>query len=92
MACENDKCEKYGMHHEYKDGVEIRKCQFCASDNQPERSKREDSEEVVIRNRLCQNCMFPGIDNQICKACGQIINRPEMRYSEHDGNIVSEVQ
>jgi hypothetical protein len=34
MACENDKCEKYGMHHEYKDGVEIRKCQFCELEDQ----------------------------------------------------------
>jgi hypothetical protein len=42
MACESDKCEKYGMHHEYKNGVEIRKCQFCKCDDQPERSKRED--------------------------------------------------
>jgi hypothetical protein len=42
MACENDKCEKYGMHHDYKNGVEVRKCQFCESDDQPERSKRED--------------------------------------------------
>jgi hypothetical protein len=32
MACENDKCEKYGMHHDYKNGVEVRKCQFCESD------------------------------------------------------------
>ena len=42
MACENDKCEKYGMHHEYKNDVEIRKCYLCECDNQPERSKRED--------------------------------------------------
>jgi hypothetical protein len=37
MACENDKCEKYGMHHDYENDVEIRKCQFCLIDNQPER-------------------------------------------------------
>lgn len=32
MACESDKCEKYGMHHDYENGVEIRKCQFCEKD------------------------------------------------------------
>ena len=37
MACENNKCEKYGMHHDYENGVEIRKCEFCKRDNQPER-------------------------------------------------------
>lgn len=42
MACESDKCEKYGMHHDFVNGVEVRKCQFCMND-QPERSKREDS-------------------------------------------------
>jgi hypothetical protein len=42
MALENEKCEKYGMHHDFENGVEIRKCQFCERDNQPERSKRED--------------------------------------------------
>ena len=47
MACENDKCEKYGMHHDYKCGVEVRKCQFCQIDNQPERSKREDTVKWV---------------------------------------------
>ena len=45
MACENDKCSKYGMHHEYKNGVEIRKCQFCDRDDQPERLKRSDTED-----------------------------------------------
>lgn len=43
MACESDKCEKYGMHHDFINGVEVRKCQFCMND-QPERSKREDLE------------------------------------------------
>lgn len=33
MACENDKCEKYGLHHDYKDGVEIRKCSACKRDD-----------------------------------------------------------
>jgi hypothetical protein len=42
MACESDKCEKYGMHHDYKNGVETRKCLSCQKDDQPERSKRED--------------------------------------------------
>lgn len=32
MACENDKCDKYGMHHDFKDGVEVRKCEFCSRD------------------------------------------------------------
>jgi len=42
MACERDKCEKYGMHHDYENGLEVRKCQFCIEDDQPERSKRKD--------------------------------------------------
>jgi hypothetical protein len=29
MACESDKCEKYGLHHDYENGVEIRKCHMC---------------------------------------------------------------
>jgi hypothetical protein len=33
MACENDKCEKYGLHHEYKDGIEIKKCHACKKDD-----------------------------------------------------------
>lgn len=33
------------MHHEYKNGVEIRKCQFCDRDDQPERLKRSDTED-----------------------------------------------
>jgi hypothetical protein len=32
MACESDKCEKYGLHHDFKDGIEIRKCFACARD------------------------------------------------------------
>lgn len=32
MACESDKCEKYGMHHDYEDGVEVKRCQFCQRD------------------------------------------------------------
>lgn len=32
MACENDKCDEYGMHHEYKDGIEVSKCQYCKFD------------------------------------------------------------
>lgn len=32
MACESDKCEKYGLHHEYKDGIEVRRCFACESD------------------------------------------------------------
>lgn len=47
MACESDKCEKYGLHHDYKDGVEIRKCFACERD-QPERSKREDNSLTTI--------------------------------------------
>ena len=43
MACENDKCEKYGMHHDYKRGIETRKCHFCEKDNQPERLNPEDA-------------------------------------------------
>lgn len=42
MACESDKCDKYGMHHDYKNGVEIRKCIFCIKDNQPERASGWD--------------------------------------------------
>lgn len=42
MACENDKCAKYGMHHDYKNGVKIRKCQFCIRDDPPEPNKPED--------------------------------------------------
>lgn len=42
MACENDKCEKYGLHHDYENGVEIRKCHLCERDNQPERLNPED--------------------------------------------------
>ena len=49
MACENDKCDKYGLHHDYQDGVEIRKCFACERDNQPERSKREDSSIEEMR-------------------------------------------
>ena len=45
MACESDKCEEFGMHHEYENGVEIQKCQFCRMKyNQPERAKRSDAE------------------------------------------------
>ena len=32
MACESDKCEKYGLHHEYENGIEISKCFFCHRD------------------------------------------------------------
>jgi hypothetical protein len=32
MACESDKCEKYGLHHDYEDGVEVRKCFACEND------------------------------------------------------------
>ncbi len=32
MACENDKCDAYGLHHDYKDGVEVRKCHLCRHD------------------------------------------------------------
>lgn len=42
MACESDKCEKYGMHHDYVNGIEVSKCQFCRRDDQPERLNPED--------------------------------------------------
>lgn len=63
MACESDKCEKYGMHHEYKNGVEIRKCQFCRRDNQPERSKRED------KCSKCDNSIYEFEGVEYCDEC-----------------------
>lgn len=33
MACEGEKCEKYGLHHDFQDGVEIRKCFACQRDD-----------------------------------------------------------
>lgn len=54
MACESDKCEKYGLHHDYEDGKEVMKCHLCRRDNQPERSKREDSliREIVESSKV----------------------------------------
>lgn len=53
MACENDKCEKYGMHHDYVDGVEVRKCQFCRRDDQIEDDKiMEYGTKVVITEQI----------------------------------------
>lgn len=43
MACESDKCEKYGLHHEYKDGVEVKKCFACERDQNYEKSKVTES-------------------------------------------------
>ena len=62
MACENDKCEKYGMHHDYENGVKIRKCQFCKRDDQPERSKREDILETTDRV-IAMASMYRGMPN-----------------------------
>ena len=54
MACENDKCEKYGMHHDYENGVETRKCQFCERDDQPERLNPEDH-IADVNNMVCDS-------------------------------------
>lgn len=53
MACENDKCEKYGFHHDYKDGVEISKCQFCMRDDHIENNKRKDSDKEYMKCEIC---------------------------------------
>jgi hypothetical protein len=47
MTFENKKCEKYGMHHEYDNGVEIRKCMCCMLD---------DLHGCKIRHLRCANC------------------------------------
>ena len=33
MAYEPEKCFKYGLHHEYSEGSEIRKCMPCTLDD-----------------------------------------------------------
>ena len=85
MACESEKCEKYGLHHEYDKGIEIRKCFACEKDNQPERSKRED----FVCNHKCKwlhiswawkdGCTDPDTRGE-CKT--------KMRCSEHCGNTM----
>jgi hypothetical protein len=47
MACENEKCDTYGLHHEYSNGVEIRKCLPCTLD---------DLREKKIPHLRCHNC------------------------------------
>jgi len=81
MACENDKCEKYGMHHEYKDGVEVKKCQFCKRHDQPERSKREDFLKVVADFEVTKEFLDQGPQPP------KIPSFKEMRCSELYGNI-----
>ncbi len=68
MACESEKCEKYGLHHDFKDGVEIRKCFACEKDSQPERSKREDLKKCVI----CElEYASRKVNNEVCDYCSE---------------------
>lgn len=32
MTSENEKCEKYGLHHDFVDGLEVRQCFACQRD------------------------------------------------------------
>lgn len=56
MACENDKYEKYGLHHDYKDGIEIRKCFACKKDEMIEFENMEDFEEWA--SKLDKPCVI----------------------------------
>jgi hypothetical protein len=51
MACENDKCEKYGLHHDFQNGVEIRKCQACEREEQVQKGGIM-SEWISVEDRL----------------------------------------
>lgn len=42
------------MHHDYENGVETRKCQFCERDDQPERLNPEDH-IADVNNMVCDS-------------------------------------
>lgn len=57
MACENDKCDRYGLHHDYENGVEVRKCQFCECDDKNSAhfaggARMSERREIEQKNRL----------------------------------------
>lgn len=65
-------------------------CNKCISSEQPERSKREDSETYKVRNGLYkQSCMEKGA---VWHGLEELVKSEEMRCSEHGGNVVREVQ
>lgn len=88
MACENDKCAKYGMHHDYENGIEVRKCQFCLRD-EILIQLNEENHVMICTKCLTENPIMKSY--AYCDANGmQKVDLCVLCNSAYDQNLLSE--